>query len=347
MSGRRQHYLPRFLQRGFLVGDGSERTWMYRKNAEPRLIGIGDIGIERDFYSEEKGDIVDDAITDAERTQFSLAVQDARSAAIGTLLEGAKMSKLVAHIEIRTRHLRQAFLERSELMYSRTMTKLETPGLAEALLKRRWERDPSMLENSVREELRAKGLPESLMPSVVETMRQQLPAVTKELPFLMPLLTASIKPRIRQALKEGIKRGHLKALRKSIAPDVRIERYAGLRFFVTEARGADLILPDCGVVFRVAESDVLKPFIDKDDSIVAAILPITPNRLILGVAADRAFNCENLPEQIARCCYDFFVAAADSQQNRSIANQIRVNALPLSETEIDGVIEEVLNNELN
>lgn len=47
MAGKRQHYIPRFLQRGFLdVSDSkADRTWLYRRGEKPRLVGIRDVGV--------------------------------------------------------------------------------------------------------------------------------------------------------------------------------------------------------------------------------------------------------------------------------------------------------------
>lgn len=56
MAGKRQHYVPRFLQRGFLAEpenptEESERTWLHRLGAPARRVGIGDVGVEDWFYS--------------------------------------------------------------------------------------------------------------------------------------------------------------------------------------------------------------------------------------------------------------------------------------------------------
>ncbi|HEX6010301.1 MAG TPA: hypothetical protein VFY87_00565 [Geminicoccaceae bacterium] len=48
MAGKRQHYVPRLLQRGFLddPSDEVERTWLHRRGADARLVGIRDVGVE-------------------------------------------------------------------------------------------------------------------------------------------------------------------------------------------------------------------------------------------------------------------------------------------------------------
>ena len=53
MAGKRQHYVPQFLQRGFLHDplEEAERTWLHRRGAKPRLVGIRDAGVGEYFYS--------------------------------------------------------------------------------------------------------------------------------------------------------------------------------------------------------------------------------------------------------------------------------------------------------
>ena len=53
MAGKRQHYVPRLLQRGFLhdPSEKAERTWLHRRGVDAELVGIRDIGTEDWFYS--------------------------------------------------------------------------------------------------------------------------------------------------------------------------------------------------------------------------------------------------------------------------------------------------------
>ncbi|WP_244104177.1 DUF4238 domain-containing protein [Burkholderia ambifaria] len=71
MAGKRQHYVPRFLQRGFLNDphDEAQRTWLHRRSAKARLVGIRDVGVGEYFYSKLSTDgkaTLDDLITEVE-----------------------------------------------------------------------------------------------------------------------------------------------------------------------------------------------------------------------------------------------------------------------------------------
>jgi uncharacterized protein DUF4238 len=81
MGGKRQHFVPRFLQSGF----GSHRngdevfTWVYRKGAATFNTNVANVGVEGLFYTEGDDPYVDDLITEAE-SDFSKLVEDLRAA---------------------------------------------------------------------------------------------------------------------------------------------------------------------------------------------------------------------------------------------------------------------------
>src|SRR5437667_11036793 len=63
MSGKRQHYLPQFLQRGFASATDRTRTWYYRRTAIPKDVGIRYVGVEDYFYSDSLDTTLDTSIT--------------------------------------------------------------------------------------------------------------------------------------------------------------------------------------------------------------------------------------------------------------------------------------------
>ncbi|WP_068878791.1 MULTISPECIES: hypothetical protein [unclassified Phenylobacterium] len=110
MAGKRQHYVPRLLQRGFLAdpGDEGERAWLHRLGETPKLVGIRDIGVEDWFYSRRSADgqpTLDDEITELEQ-DLQKDVASFRSATLGTVVSSAIAAPLVAHLATRTAHIR-------------------------------------------------------------------------------------------------------------------------------------------------------------------------------------------------------------------------------------------------
>lgn len=159
MSGKRQHFVPRFLQEGFAShrnGDESY-TWVYRKKTAPFNSNIINVGVEGRFYTEPGDSTADDLITSAE-TSFSALVRGLRSGQSSSLSD-PQIPELIAHLEVRTRHLRENFLQTGEFLVSKLLEFLSDEKAAESFLIRRFQNDPSMFRDSFAEELTKRGIP--------------------------------------------------------------------------------------------------------------------------------------------------------------------------------------------
>jgi hypothetical protein len=110
MAGKRQHFIPQFLQRGFashVLGD-EVFTWVYRKGAKTFNPNIKNVGVEGFFYSEEDDQKLDDTITKAEG-HLAHIVNILRLEGDVHHTDSEEVAQLIAHLEVRTRHLRQSF----------------------------------------------------------------------------------------------------------------------------------------------------------------------------------------------------------------------------------------------
>lgn len=142
MAGTRQHYLPQFLQRGFASKKTAKAcfTWVYRKDKPPFEANIEDVGVERKFYTQGTDSFVDSIITDAESQEFSRTVALARSANPG-VIQSSGFPRLFAHLEVRSRHLREVFGGTTEKFIAK-LTEEAEQTLPDLLLER-WEKIPA------------------------------------------------------------------------------------------------------------------------------------------------------------------------------------------------------------
>src|SRR5689334_4421150 len=125
MAGKRQHYLPQFLQRGFTSTPGGRKTWLYRKDVAPREVGLRDIGVEENFYNVGSDSSVDVAITDIERDEFVALIEQARTGMAGDVELTNLAPRLITHLEVRSRHLRMTFGESSNRLLKQLLECLQ------------------------------------------------------------------------------------------------------------------------------------------------------------------------------------------------------------------------------
>lgn len=163
MSGKRQHFVPRFLQEGFAshANKGEVFTWLYRKNERPINTNIINIGVEGLFYTNGNDTKADDMITTAEQI-FSNLVKDLRTSP-PMRVSDPRIPELIAHLEVRTRHFRQNFLLTGDYIVSRFLDFMVDEDFFAGYLERTLRNDPSILRKAISDELEKYDLPKSIL----------------------------------------------------------------------------------------------------------------------------------------------------------------------------------------
>jgi hypothetical protein len=153
MSGKRQHFIPRFLQEGFAaqLTTNGVFTWAYRKGEPPFKANITNVGVEGHFYTDASDTRADDLITNAEEV-FSTLVKTLRTLA-PTPVSDPAIPKLIAHLEARTRHVRQGFLLAGEYFSSRLIDFIGDEKSFLSYVERTLQNDPSILQTALASEL--------------------------------------------------------------------------------------------------------------------------------------------------------------------------------------------------
>lgn len=113
MSGRKQHYIPQCLLRGFEAKRSGKHVQVivFRPGRQPYLSSTEGVAAERDFYSGLSADdrkTLDDRITDYEQ-RLSPLLRRLRSSAPGELVDSFFAAEVVAHLTIRGAFLRDLF----------------------------------------------------------------------------------------------------------------------------------------------------------------------------------------------------------------------------------------------
>ena len=343
MSGKRQHFIPQFLQEGFAshkVGD-AVFTWVYRKDRPPFNPNIINVGVESLFYTQEQDTLADDLITKAEGP-LSVLVEELRNSTPGDISD-PRVPVLIAHLEFRTRHFRQTVMETGSYFVSRMMDFVADQDFFIRYLERKIRNDPSLIRESFSKEFLEQGLPQSMLEPMTKMVIPLIPVFMAQLKPMLPIMASEVRRVLAEKLPEMVKSGHIKALKQTTPPEVRIQRYKELAYNILSVEDNLLILGDSAVLFHVEGPKPYKVFFEKDDVLRSVFLPLSPHTLLVGSCGGRSPSVSDLRQALARHSLEYFIAHENSDENNLLREQIGEEAYPLTKEQMEEIIVEIMN----
>lgn len=340
MAGVYQHFIPRFLQKGFRIpGNGSEvRSWLYDRRREVRKTNLKAIGMEGHFYAVGAEPDLDDKITMAEEKVFTPLIDGLRRGE----LDGQGVSEiadLLAHFEIRSRHVRQNMESTGDACISYILQRMADPKALSQLLRPHLNLESPAFAQAIGEVANADQLKQLLA--------QRPDLLTGE--FFEPLIQmaaaqiAALGPSNKQMIARAVKHSHIRVMSESISPEKRADRFRSLSYSLESYAPGDLPLGDSIVLFHVKGERAFSPFLDKEDDLIHVVLPLTSSLFLMGTTGVyRGPPTYDMPREIARCCMDYFIASENKPLFTELTHQIGSNSQWVSEAEVDGIMEEVI-----
>ncbi len=311
MSGVRQHYIPRFIQKGFVnVRSNGKESYSYvvKKSGASYLANLKNIAVERYFYAHEEEPDLDDAITIKEIEYDDLMVR----MRTGGEFSAREAAELVAHLEIRNRTLRDNLYSASELVWSQFRELLGDEGTLRGMLNRLINPRSDMF----RDECMKHGVDVDLVlaldvlnPGLLEKVRNDIVSAT-----LVALSSFG-----DDAIRRMARAGHLRALDKTLSPPAKIEVYKNFDFKVREYKNGSLPLGDTMVFFVVEGRQKYVNFTQKDDELKAIVFPISSGSYLIGGEVDEANFQQDLPCIIAATSSDFILVA----ETDAVSDEVR------------------------
>lgn len=314
MAGRRQHYIPRFLQRGFLAERDTvaERTYLHRRDAQPTLVGIRDVGVGEDFYSKFTGDgtkSLDDLITDIERGALD-DLSIIKSAPAGDSIDSVVAVRLIAHLTVRTAHVRTTFQRATNRIVDEIGALFSDSSRVRKYL-RVDDSGPNTISARITDELMcsehlaASDVPPALLERLVAYfVREHFDE------FLRDLSPSAIQglAQIQKGLGSIIRDSHNSALDRAM-PDLSgwAKGLVGLSWRTHAVAGA--ILPDCVVLARES-GRAFTPFLICDkDKLDLVVLPVAHDLLLVGAASTHcSIDISSVNAASAACSDRFFIS---------------------------------------
>jgi uncharacterized protein DUF4238 len=336
MSGRKQHFIPQVLQRGFQAATTGkrERVVVYKRGRPSYFAPIGDNAAEHDFYSrprEEDGDrTLDDHITDFESKTIRHALRYLKNSPAGAPVDADKAATLVSHLAVRSAHVRKSYTETAQAIARLIGEVLRDPSTA-----RQWMEIDSSDAQSTTAKMIAEELDSTAVASLPEAERQIIQRIgmfrlrevfERAIEQMSPQLLARVEQMIA-FIPSAASRGHARALELSLAPIERVSHLRELNWSLLEVnQDGGLVLPDCVVVSEVAAADSRRfvPYaFTSDEEIAAVLMPLSTTQLLVGSKKGEGFQIPpSLNREFARCSLEFFVASREDTQLAGLADQI-------------------------
>jgi hypothetical protein len=338
MAGKRQHFIPRFLLRGFSSHiEGAEAyTWVYRATGKPFNTNVRNVAVEGKFYSEAQDHSADEVITDAE-TSLAALVSAWRELGTGPV-DATAAAQLVAHLEVRTRHLRETFAGTTVEFVERAFAPAKQPLWAEHI-RHLLLRDPSVMRNAITREIARRGLPQAMAGPMYQWALTELPNL--DVGPMVDDLMAKMRQVAPSIIPDGVKRGHLKALRAEVAPATRVAHYKRFSFRLQRFPPGALPLPDSIAVCERPDG-LLSPLLADLRDLKSVALPLASDTLLVG--GHTHYPADQLRRACARCSLEFFVASRRATELEQLTSEIGADASLFTETEMDELIATALSH---
>ncbi|WP_157835394.1 hypothetical protein [Xanthomonas sp. SHU 166] len=315
MAGKRQHYVPRFLQRGFLAlnrneGEG-ECTWWHFRGNPPRSLSISHIGVSEYFYSrvgKEGEKTLDDVMTDRELSvqellRYTLAAQP------GDCLDSTRVALLVTHLVLRTAYIRSVFEDAAEMITNGVIESFAHPETIRDLLNVDAPTPPphvKVVTAAVIDSLERQGrecIPELLERMIAYQVRESFDDITPDLGRSLEMIKAEVAGRaplvIANSHRSTLAQGDHHAWEAALS---------ALKWTKISLEG--MVLPDCIAVAKTRTMDWAPLLLAGLEDIQACILPIDHQNALLGTIGEAIEVSASMLREICIDCSDeFFIAA--------------------------------------
>jgi Protein of unknown function (DUF4238) len=332
MAGRKHHYIPQFLQRGFaarLTPGGETQVWVFRKGSEPYITGTSGTFASRDFYGEPESAEVDETITQQE-TELSSFVNQARALNGPTVIGQSETAAAFVHqVSIRVRWVRELFAGAATAALEHVGSLTATAEGSARFMSSELRKKPSVLTEELKRQFAKQS---GRRPNRGERRKIEAEAkrLLKDRAQLVSLLKADKLPlpvsELTAAIPSMVTGGHLKALTGALGDlTTNFGNYMRSLTWEVVPMHSPLILGDCGPIYFDATGKPIGPMGSaRHDDAAGLVLPISSRTALVGFAQSGAAVpvVAALNESTAGWSCEAFIAAAHNGEFRALHSKL-------------------------
>lgn len=351
MSGRKQHFIPQSLLKGFSRrGSGKKaQVAVYGYGRPAFWVATDGIAAERNFYSEydksSQSETLDDRIT-AHETPLSKLLQGLRSLESGDRVEASEAAELVTHLVIRNDNFRKTVIATGSKMFAALGEATSDADMAFRMMGLDKEAPSDDFAQSLESSWRDHGHLLELLGFTKESfIRFTFDKAKADWAELHPKIAMPMQDamsHMTKKLPEMASDAQRRALSAALIPERWIERLGRFVWKAIESDG-DIILPDSVAVAFNAEGQATPLVFSEEEGCQHVVLPLSVDRYIVGSITPHEWQASDLNAGLAGCAWDFFISSEISDANMNHQKAMRINI----ENFIKINIEEILNSSLN
>ena len=357
MSGRKQHYIPRHFLKEFIIPDGRDKLWMYRRNnSEPVLVSRSDAAAMRDFYSKPavtEVPTLDDRITEYEN-ELRLKVEMARSVPAGDILPAHLIGEIIVHLTMRVPYLGEFINAGTSEFVSSVNNLIHRPTEILESIEFPKQRVPLEIERIALKQLEQQ--PFYLLTNVTpKAIVRQLYQMIREDPDLLrqPALSefSALLKLLEEKFKMLSKKIHIQVLEQDLVPASRKAKLEEFYWKVVGFPFGDAILPDCVAIAE--DVDGWGPYmLAEHNSMTRIIIPLSSAKLAVGSVANDQVEVTGIYNQTAHeCCFTFYLMNRKKEVPKAhlakLGDPVRVKVADIISSALSEAVDEFIGDSTN
>lgn len=328
MAGRKQHFIPQALQRGFGQAKGKKtQVYVFKKGQEPYLTSTEGIAAQRDFYSKPSDEeTLDDRITKYEELVLSPAVTALRESPVGPVNANVAAA-VVVHLTIRSAFVRGSFSVTATKLLDLFADSMANDEKARTLLGIDSLKQDAMLVERIEKDILAKfgEMPEHFRNALGKLAHFR---AREKFPQMFPALAAVVLEQFEVLLERLpglIVSSHSEALDRDLVPKARVDRLKAMNWRIIAVDAPEhFVLPDCLAIGSPNPHFTgMQPYsLVNDDELAGVVMPISSSKVLVGCTVTPKLETSMLNVAFAQCSLDFFISSCVDAQSTNAAGHI-------------------------
>lgn len=331
MAGRKQHYIPQSLLRGFgKQGKGGKvQVIVYARDRGVFYSASDGVAAQRHFYSEPAAHggslTLDDKITHYE-TRLANTLAEFRATKPNHRVDAVKAAEVVAHLCIRNAHTRDSFASGAERVIDQVAGTFgdkdrlrQAMGLEDSVPTGPILDEINKLWGEYGSHFSQMGVTkQAFVQLAFGKVKDSFDQNFTEQQTVLKNMFGELRGRISEMARQG----HNNALEKGPVPAAQVDALRSLAWGIEPGPATGLVLPDCVAIGSV-RGKTCQALMYAGSKVDIVIMPLDHHRLLVGESDRGIAKLDLVNEEFAACSWDFFIARDRIPKLERLVSKIR------------------------